>query len=122
MVSYCCRGVLAPMYKQLNVEALFIPQDKNNHRSTTHRGNYLYCLSLSTILLMCACDMYTTHREAIAAIAFGPALHALRATVGSSCFKMIPILITKRRYFKLLYFIYFIFQIHCAYIFFNIFN
>lgn len=111
------------MYKHLNVEALLVPQDNDNHRSAAHRGDYLYRLSQSiahidityTMSMIahyrafilfyvkaCACNVYKTTRHEMAAVASGLAPRALQAAV---VFKMPPpILITEICYFNLLQF------------------
>lgn len=85
-------AVLDPMYMELNVQTLFVPQDKNSGMTVAHRGDNLYRLSpeycawVIRSIWVFPYDVHTTiDRKAILAVASGL---TPRATTGCGCIKI----------------------------------
>lgn len=99
---------LVPMYKQLNAETLFVPQDKNNHRSADHRDDNLYrllksiTLALFVLFYVRVFDVYITCCEVvITAVVSSLALRVLEQWSTAIVLKLLPpIRIMERRYFN----------------------
>lgn len=76
-------AVSVPMCKQLNVETLFVPRNKNKHTSAAHKSDNLYHLSqrIAFVLFYVRVGIYDMctkwHREAIATVASGLTLQLL---------------------------------------------